>query len=135
MSICIIYYISICITFRQVQISEVTNATLFCCSSVTTRVASQSLAVITPSHAAGREQLLWNIPEGALWWEAHTWGARPWLLPWATPTSTALRLPNTASSVQDGCHVQTLCGLSFLMLRLSDMYSWVTTKKSNCTAS
>lgn len=127
--ICIISYLSICTTFRQVQISEVPNAMLFCYplrdkhSGLTISSCNYTLPCHCRCTPLAQSCSCGMHLQGAPWWEAHMWGACPWLLLWATPTSTALRPSTTASSIWDGCHVQALWGLSFLMLRLSDIYS------------
>lgn len=98
LSVCIICYLSFCTIFRQVEISEVPHATLFCYSSVTATVGSQALAVITPSQPTGPEQFLWNAPAGSSVGKAHTLGTcpgscsqlHPRLLPWGFPPQPAL---------------------------------------------
>lgn len=59
----------------------------------------QPLAVITPSQPTGMEQFLWNAPAGSSVGKGSHLGHMSWLLLSATPTSAALRLSTTASSV------------------------------------
>lgn len=115
--ICIISYLSICTTFRQVQISEVPNAMLFCYSSETSIVASQSLPVITPSHATA-DAFHWHraVPVECICRElrgerltcgVHVPGScselHPPLLPWGLPPQPALSGMDVMCRLCGGC--------------------------------